>query len=85
VAPLQGAGFGGAFTQGKLGLRPRLPWAVLGCPFGAPSGLNFREELEFLPKTAFFRKILLLWVTYQSWQNQNHLMNLAAETSRFVL
>ena len=42
VAPLQGAGFGGAFTQGKLGLRPRLPWDSLGCPFRAPNGLNLR-------------------------------------------
>ncbi|MDD3696194.1 MAG: hypothetical protein PHG44_09550, partial [Lentisphaeria bacterium] len=35
----------------------------LGCPFGAPNGLNRREKLDFLPKTAFFRRILLLWLT----------------------
>ena len=91
VAPLQGAGFGGGFYPGwrSAPAEPRLPWAVLGCrcPFGAPNGLNRREKLEFLPKKCVFQEIFLLWLTIQGqycWQNQNHLMNLTAETSRFV-
>ena len=67
---------------------PRLPWAILGCPFGAPNGLNPREKLEILPKTAFFKRILFLKVPNQGQpyrKNQNHLMNCAAETSRFIL
>jgi len=46
------------------------------------------EKIKISTKKCVFQEIFLLWLTSQGqycWQNQNHLMNCAAEMSRFTL
>ncbi|MDY0177320.1 MAG: hypothetical protein RBT25_10580 [Lentisphaeria bacterium] len=59
VAPLQGAGYGGGLYPGwRLApAEPRLPWAILGCPFGAPNGQIFKEKLKFQQEICAFHAI----------------------------
>jgi hypothetical protein len=58
VAPLQGAAFGGGFYPGwrSAPTEPRLPWAVLGCPFGAPNGQIPKKKLKFQQEICIFQE-----------------------------
>jgi hypothetical protein len=50
---------GGGFYPGlrSAPTEPRLPWAILGCPFGAPNGQILKKKLKFRQKNCVFHAI----------------------------